>query len=91
LFGPTFGCCAGAHHERDIGPVDVGVDEADLVAHAGESDGQVDRDRGFAYAALAGADCDDFPTPGSGSGAGGMECPCAMSVVSFQKPLVLQF
>ena len=50
----------GAHHERDVGSVDVGVDEADALAEFGERDGEVDGDGGFADSAFAGTDGDDL-------------------------------
>ena len=46
-------------HPRYREPVDVGVEDADVVAHAGQGDGQVDRDRGLAHAALARGDPED--------------------------------
>jgi hypothetical protein len=48
-----------AHHERDVGAVDVGVDEADAMAELSERDGEVDGEGGFADAALAGSDGND--------------------------------
>ena len=47
------------HHAGDIGAVDVGVEKADLVAEAGDGDGEVDGDGGFADAAFAGTDGDE--------------------------------
>ncbi len=58
--GPDFGLLAGAHHQRHVGAVDVGVDEAYALAEPRERDGQVDGHGGFAYPALAGTDGDDF-------------------------------
>jgi len=46
--GKDFGLLGRAHHERDVGAVDVGVDEADALAEAGEGNGQVDGDGGLA-------------------------------------------
>ena len=54
------GLLGRAHHERHVGAVDVGVDEAHALAELAERDGQVDGDSGFADAALAGTDSDDF-------------------------------
>ena len=48
-----------AHHRRDVGAGDVGVQQADLGAVLGQGDGEVDRDGGFADAALVGGDGDD--------------------------------
>src|SRR5579883_2181132 len=49
---------ANAHHERDVGAVDVGIEQANLVASTRERDGEVDRDGGFAYTAFTGSDRD---------------------------------
>ena len=73
------GLLAGAHHQRNIGAVDVGVDEAYALAEPRERDGQVDGDGGFAYPAFAGTDGDDFETPGKATGEG-MEGECAIGV-----------
>ncbi len=43
----------GAQHERDVGAVDVGVDEAGAMAELRERDGEIDGERGFADAALS--------------------------------------
>ena len=51
----------GAGHHRHGRAVYVGVGQADPVAHAGQGDGQVHRDGGFADASLAGGDADDVP------------------------------
>jgi hypothetical protein len=48
-----------AHHEGDIGSINVGVDEADAVAELGESDGEINGKCGFADAAFAGSDSND--------------------------------
>ena len=48
----------------DVGAVDVGVDETDAVAAAGEGHGEVDGYGGFSYAAFAGADGDDVVDAG---------------------------
>jgi hypothetical protein len=54
------GLAVDAEHGGDVGAVDVGVDEADLVAEARERDGEVDRHGGLADAALAATDCNDM-------------------------------
>ena len=46
-------------HGRNTGPVNVRVDEPDLVAKLGECDGEVGRNRAFAHAAFAGGHGDD--------------------------------
>jgi hypothetical protein len=48
------------HHQGNVGAVDVGVDQAHPLAHAGKRNGQVDGDRGLAHAALAGTDGDNL-------------------------------
>ena len=55
----TLGAIAGAQHQRNVGAVDVGVEQADFVAHARQRDGQIYRERGFADAAFTGANGDD--------------------------------
>ena len=64
----TLGGHRGAQHQRDVGPVHVGIEQSDFVAHARQRDGQVNGQRGFADAALARAHGDDAVTPGSGCG-----------------------
>ena len=48
-----------AHHGRDVGPGDVGVEDADLGAVPRQRDREVGRDGGLADAALVGGDGDD--------------------------------
>ena len=62
------GLLGRAHHERDVGAVDVGVDEADALAELRERDGEVDGEGGFADAAFAGTDGDDGFDSGKGGG-----------------------
>ena len=50
---------AHAQHQRDIGAVDVGVEQPDFVPHLDQRDGEVDRERGLADTALARTDGDD--------------------------------
>src|SRR4029077_2948517 len=50
----------GAEHDGDIGAVDVGVEETDLMAEFYEREGEVDRDGGFADAAFAAGDGDQI-------------------------------
>ena len=57
-----------AHHERDVGSIDVGVYEADALAEARKRDGQVDSNGGFAHPALAGTNGDDFRDAGQSNG-----------------------
>ena len=51
---------ADAEHGGDRVAVDVGVDDADLEALLGHRDGEVDRHRRLADAALAGGDREDL-------------------------------
>ena len=53
-----------AHHDRYARAVDIGVEQADPGASAGEADSEVHRDRGFADAALASAHADDVGDSG---------------------------
>src|SRR5215831_10573418 len=50
-------------HERDVGAVNIGIEQADFVAHLGDRDGQIYRQRGLADTPLARADCDDGVHP----------------------------
>jgi hypothetical protein len=59
VIGEDAGLLGGAHHERDVRAVDVGVDEAGAIAELDEGDGEIDGEGGFANAAFAGSDSDD--------------------------------
>src|ERR1700685_1247400 len=48
-----------AEHQRNIRAVDIGVKQANLVAHLGESNSQIHRQRGLADSTLAGTYGDD--------------------------------
>src|SRR5581483_12405779 len=48
-----------SQHERNVGTVNVSVEQADLVPKSGQRYRQVHRQRGFAYASLAGPDGND--------------------------------
>ena len=48
-----------AEHFRDTEPVHIGVDDADLVPHLCQCDGEVYRHGGLAHSALAAGDRDD--------------------------------
>ncbi len=62
-----------AHHARDVRPVDVGVHQPDARARVRERDGEVDRDRRLADAALAARDGDDAARGSDTSTGGGTE------------------
>jgi hypothetical protein len=47
------GLLGRAHHQRNIGPVDVGVNQSDAVAKLGESYCHVNGQRGFTDSAFA--------------------------------------
>jgi hypothetical protein len=49
---------ADAHHERDVGAVNVGIEKADAAAKAGKGDGEVDGNGGFPNASFTGTDRD---------------------------------
>ena len=49
----------GAGHDRDRRAVDVSIGKSYLVPQTGKSDGQIDRNGGFAHPSLAGSDSDD--------------------------------
>ena len=72
IVGEDAGLLRGAHHEGNVGPVDVRVDESGAIAELGEGDGEIDGEGGFADAAFAGADGDDgFDSGKRGGGRGG--------------------
>ncbi len=50
----------GTHHQRHVGAVDIGVDEAHACPKLAERDSQVDGDGGLAYTAFAGTNSDDL-------------------------------
>ncbi len=68
VVGPNGGLARGAEHQRHIGAVDVGVNEADAIAQFRQSDGEIDRQRGLADAAFAGSDGDDGLDSGESGG-----------------------
>jgi len=47
-----------SEHDGDIGAVDVGVQQSDLVAEFYQGQGEIDGDRGFANATFAAGDRD---------------------------------
>ncbi len=51
---------ADAHHERHVGTVDIGVEQAHFVAQARQRDGQIHRNGGFSDAAFARSDGDQI-------------------------------
>ena len=54
IFSDHFWLTAYSEHQRNVWAVNVGIEQADFVAHFCESDGEVHRQRGFSYAAFAG-------------------------------------
>ncbi len=72
------GLLADAHHERDIGSVDVCIDQTDAEAHLGQRSGQVHGERGFAHSTFAGTDGDDVRYSGDGLRAG--RCLCVSHI-----------
>ena len=48
-----------AQHQRNVGAIDVGIEQADFVTHLGQGDGQIHRERGLTDASLAGTYGDD--------------------------------
>ena len=51
----------GAEHDRDVGPVNIGIHDAYAGTVSGERHRQVDGDGRFADTALAGRDGNDIP------------------------------
>ena len=75
-----------AHHAGDVGPVDVGIHQADRVAGARQGGGEVDGDGGLAHSALAGRDRQDATEVrhfgrgrGRGDGGWGRSLPCPLA------------
>ena len=56
----------GAEHQRHVGPVHVGIQQADRRAHAFQRDGQIHGDRRLAHAALAAGHGDEVLHAGNG-------------------------
>ena len=50
---------ADAHHERNVGSIDVRVDETDAKAHLDQCRGQIDSERGLAHSTFTRTDSDD--------------------------------
>ena len=59
LLAVAFRFALEAHHARDGGAVNIGVEKPDLPAEMGEGECQIDCDGGFADAAFAGSHGDD--------------------------------
>ena len=60
VVGSQLGLAACAQHQRNVGAVDVGVEQSDLEAEARQSQREIDGESGFADSALAGADGNDL-------------------------------
>ena len=61
----SVGCLPDAHHERDVGTVDIGIEKASAMAEFCERDGEIDGDRTFTYTAFAGTHGDDVLNAGN--------------------------
>ena len=59
------GLAACAQHQRNVGPIDVGIEQSDLEAKASQGQRKIDGERGFADSTLAGTDCDDGVNAGN--------------------------
>src|SRR4029077_3269535 len=59
IVGQNFGLRADAKHQGDVGTVNVGVEEADLVSQLGQNDREIDRERRLPHSALARTDGND--------------------------------
>ena len=70
LVAVALGLLPGAQHLRDRRAIDIGVQQADLQAHALQGQRQVDRDGGFTNAALAAGHRNDGLDAGDRLGAG---------------------
>src|SRR5260370_39792883 len=55
-----FGLSACPQHERDVGAINVAIQQAHFKSHAAESDSKVHRNRGLPYSALARTDSYDI-------------------------------
>ena len=55
-----------AERQEDVGAVNIGVEQTDLVSQLGQNDCQIDCERGLPYAAFAGTDGDNCIHAGRG-------------------------
>ena len=55
---------AGSQHQRNIGAIDIGVEQSDFVAHTRQRNSQIDGERGLTYATFPGSDCNDAVNSG---------------------------
>jgi len=62
----NFGLRVQAQHERDVGPVNVGVEQSHFVSQLGQDDGEIDCESGLPYTAFAGTYGDDCAYTGQG-------------------------
>ena len=60
------GLLVGAEHERNVGTVNIGVEQADAETHFAEGESEIDGQRGFTDSTFAGADGDDGFDAGQG-------------------------
>jgi hypothetical protein len=70
IFAHHLGLLVRAEHKRNVGTVDVSIEQADAVAHLAERERQVDGKRGFANSTFAGTNGDDGVNAGQGLRAG---------------------
>jgi hypothetical protein len=61
---PFFSMGANAHHERDVGAIDVGIQKPNFTAQARERDGEVHGDGRFSDAPFTRSDGDQIPDAG---------------------------
>ena len=55
-----------AEHQRNVGAVNIRVEQADFVSQPGQNDCEIDGERGLSYAAFARTDRDDSAHTGQG-------------------------
>src|ERR1035438_4524206 len=70
IFAHHLGLLVGAEHQRNIGTVDVSIEQADPVTHLAERERQVNGKRGLANSTFAGTNGDDGIDAGQGLRAG---------------------
>src|SRR5882762_5146057 len=60
VYGPNVPLMLGTNeHKRDVGPVDVAVEQSNFVAHLAKSDCEIDRESRLADSSFAGTNRDD--------------------------------
>ena len=59
IVAENLGLRVEAQHQRNIGAVNVGIEQADFVSQLGQNNGEIDRERGLSHTAFARTNGDD--------------------------------